>query len=137
MNIKLFRWGRIAWWLEIYARKPKVLGSSLAATYVQRWAPHTNRPANVSVSVKREEVVVRSSRNAIHFPSSPVVVNGSERKPRKKRCLIFLFISFTVDKKLQIWNLKGKTQSDIPDSWEKLASLSQLKTDQCLTDRHY
>ena len=28
-------------------RKPKVPGSSPAATYVQRWAPCSNRPANI------------------------------------------------------------------------------------------
>ena len=43
------------------------------------------------------------------------------------------FMLFIVDKKLQIWNLKGKTQSDIADSYEKLANPSQLKTDKCLT----
>lgn len=37
------------------------------------------------------------------------------------------FILFIVDKKLHIWNLKGKTQSDIADSYEKLAIPSQLK----------
>ena len=36
----------------------KVPGSSLAATYVQKWALCSNGPANVSVSVKRVEVVL-------------------------------------------------------------------------------
>ena len=48
--------------------------------------------------------------------------------------LYFLFIYLLiVDKKLQIWNLKGKAQSDIADSYEKLANPSHLKTDKCLT----
>ena len=38
----------------------KVFGSSPAATYVQRWALCSYRPANVKVSAKRVEVVVRS-----------------------------------------------------------------------------
>ena len=42
------------------ARKPKVPGSSRASGNVQRWALCNNRLGNVSVSVKRVEVVVRS-----------------------------------------------------------------------------
>ena len=41
-------------------RKPKVPDSSPAASYVQRLALCSNRPANVWVSVKRVEVAVRS-----------------------------------------------------------------------------
>ena len=47
-------------WLANCARKRKVPGSSPDASYVQRWTPCSNRPANVYVSVKRVEVVVRS-----------------------------------------------------------------------------
>ena len=39
--------GRVAWWLATCARKPKVPGSSPAASYAQRWAARSNRPANV------------------------------------------------------------------------------------------
>ena len=35
-NRKLRIVGRVAWWLATCARKPKVPGSSLAASYVQR-----------------------------------------------------------------------------------------------------
>ena len=34
--IYLCTYGRVAWWLETCARKPKVPGSSPAASYVQR-----------------------------------------------------------------------------------------------------
>ena len=39
--------GRVAKWLVTCAQKPKIPGSSLAATYVQRWALRSNHPANV------------------------------------------------------------------------------------------
>ena len=39
--------GRVAWWLATCAWKPKVPGSSPAASYVQRWALCSNRPANI------------------------------------------------------------------------------------------
>ena len=35
LNLKCFK-GRVAWWLATCARKPKVPGSSPAASYVQR-----------------------------------------------------------------------------------------------------
>ena len=54
-----------------------------------------------------------------------------EFKTVQMPCSFFFF--FIVVKKLQIWNLKGNTQSDIADSYEKLANPSQLKTDKCLT----
>ena len=47
-------------WLVTCARKTEVPNSSPAATYVQRWAVCSNRPANVELSVKRVEVIVRS-----------------------------------------------------------------------------
>ena len=40
------REGRVAWWLAICARKPKAPGSSPAASYPQRRALRSNRPAN-------------------------------------------------------------------------------------------
>ena len=42
------------------AWKPKVLGSILAATYVQKWALCSNHLTNIYVSLKQVEVVVRS-----------------------------------------------------------------------------
>ena len=39
--------GRVASWLVTCTRKPKVPGSDLVATYVQRWALCINRLANV------------------------------------------------------------------------------------------
>ena len=39
--------GRVAEWLATCARKPKVPGSSPAASYAQSWAPCSNLPANV------------------------------------------------------------------------------------------
>ena len=44
--IKYFQ-GHIAQWLATGTQKPKVPGSSLAATYVQRWAPCSICQANV------------------------------------------------------------------------------------------
>ena len=38
--------GRVAWWLAACAWKPKVPGSSPAASYVQRYALCSNRLAN-------------------------------------------------------------------------------------------
>ena len=52
--------GRVTEWLKMCTWKPKVHGSSLTATYVQRWALCINHPANVQVSVKQVEKVVRS-----------------------------------------------------------------------------
>ena len=49
--------GRVAQWLATWPKDP---GSSPAASYAQRWAPCSNRPANVQASVKRVEVVVTS-----------------------------------------------------------------------------
>ena len=40
-------YGRVAWWLATCTRKLKVPGLSPAASYVQRWALCSNRPANV------------------------------------------------------------------------------------------
>ena len=56
------RIGRVAEWLAICSRKPKipVPGSSPATSYVQRWALCSNCPTNVSVFVKRVEVVERN-----------------------------------------------------------------------------
>ena len=51
---------QVTYWLATFAQKPKLLGSSPAASYVQRWTLCSNCPANVKVSVKRVEVVVRS-----------------------------------------------------------------------------
>ena len=42
---------RVASWLATCAWNPKVLGLSPAASYVQRWALCSNRPANVLVPV--------------------------------------------------------------------------------------
>ena len=39
--------GRVVWWLATCARKSKVPGSGPAASYVQKWALRSNRPANV------------------------------------------------------------------------------------------
>ena len=47
----------------------KVPGSSPGASYAQRWAPCSNRPANVQVPVKWGEVVERSQ---IVTPSLPL-----------------------------------------------------------------
>ena len=33
--------------IRSFVRKPKVPGSSPAASYLQKWAPCSNRPANV------------------------------------------------------------------------------------------
>ena len=66
--LKQWNLGRVAYWLTAYARKPKVPCSSPAASYVQRWTLCSNSPANVWVSVKLMEVVVRSYRNALPLP---------------------------------------------------------------------
>ena len=42
------------------ARKPKVFGSSPAASYVQRWGLFINLSVNVYISVKRVEDVESS-----------------------------------------------------------------------------
>ena len=47
-------------WTRKFALKTKVPGSSPATGYVQRRALCSNRAANVYVSLKRVEVVVRS-----------------------------------------------------------------------------
>ena len=48
--------------------EPKVPSSGSAASYVQRWALCSNRPANVKVSVKWEEVVERSETDTLPLP---------------------------------------------------------------------
>ena len=57
-------WGRVADWLELFARKPKAPDLSPVASYVQRWVLCSNQPANVSVSLKRVEVTDRSLRKS-------------------------------------------------------------------------
>ena len=71
LSLKQWNLGRVAYWLATYARKPKVPGSSPAASYVQRWTLCSNRPANVYISVKLVEGVVRSYRNALPLPLQP------------------------------------------------------------------
>ena len=38
---------RVGWWLVTCARKAKVPGPSLAASYAQRWVLCSNNPGNV------------------------------------------------------------------------------------------
>ena len=59
---------RIAQWLATCTWKPKVLGSSLAASYAQRRALCSNGPANVFVPVKWVEVV-GVKETALHSPA--------------------------------------------------------------------
>ena len=59
-------------WLVTCFRKPKILGSSPAASYTQRWALCNSNLANVRVSVKRVEVVERDKKITSLFPCSPV-----------------------------------------------------------------
>ena len=47
LHVILFKIGCVAQWLATCARKPKVPGSSPAASYAQRWALCSNHPANV------------------------------------------------------------------------------------------
>ena len=81
--------GHVVWWLTTCPRKPKVPVPSPAASYVQRWALSSNRPANVLVSVKRVEVVVRNYINTLPLPlqscDSWMVVKGN---PDRKKNLI-------------------------------------------------
>ena len=89
--------GRVASWLATCARKLKVPSSSPATSYVQRWAPCSNRPLNVEVSVKRVEVVVRSSRNALplSLQSCDLWMSVKENQDKKKNLAwLFIFILY-------------------------------------------
>ena len=106
------------------ARKPKVSGSSPAAAYVQRWALCSNRTANVKVSVKRVEVVVRSWKNTLPFPlqsyDSWMVVKENQIEKKKvlhnldvhSKCIQFFIINLREAWRYDCFNSTG-TKSHI------------------------
>ena len=57
---------------------------SPAASYVQRWAPFSNRPANVQVPLHQGKVLQRSYRNNLTFPllscESRIFVKGNPNR---------------------------------------------------------
>ena len=92
-------------WIANCAWTPKVPGSSLAASYMQRWALGSNHPANVYMSVKLVEVVERTLRNSLSLSQlsceSWVFV---KENLDKKKCYSNKCFSFFVSEGNNFWN---------------------------------